>query len=74
MLFFPGNRAYRIKKLVDLGFLDLSTLAKRRAACRREVVSRGSVQEVTRLVDRLLASRGPPVHEQRTRRSLGWGT
>jgi aminoglycoside phosphotransferase family enzyme/predicted kinase len=32
-----GDRAYKVKKPVDLGFLDFSTPAKRRAACEREV-------------------------------------
>ena len=32
-----GDYAYKIKKPVDLGFLDFSTLAKRRAACDEEV-------------------------------------
>ncbi len=32
-----GDYAYKIKKPLDLGFLDFSTLAKRLAACREEV-------------------------------------
>ncbi len=32
-----GERAYKIKKPVDLGFLDFRTEASRRRACRREV-------------------------------------
>ena len=32
-----GDFAYKIKKPLDLGFLDFSTLAKRRAACEEEV-------------------------------------
>jgi len=32
-----GARAYKVKKPVALDFLDYSTLAKRRAACREEV-------------------------------------
>ncbi len=32
-----GDYAYKIKKPLDLGFLDFSTLAKRRAACDEEV-------------------------------------
>jgi aminoglycoside phosphotransferase family enzyme/predicted kinase len=32
-----GDRAYKLKKPVDMGFLDFSTRAKRLAACRREV-------------------------------------
>jgi aminoglycoside phosphotransferase family enzyme/predicted kinase len=32
-----GDYAYKIKKPLDLGFLDFSTLAKRRAACEEEL-------------------------------------
>jgi aminoglycoside phosphotransferase family enzyme/predicted kinase len=32
-----GDYAYKLKKPLDLGFLDFSTLAKRRAACADEV-------------------------------------
>ncbi|MGW1679688.1 bifunctional aminoglycoside phosphotransferase/ATP-binding protein [Saccharopolyspora sp. NPDC002376] len=34
---FIGDRAYKVKKPVDLGFLDFSTVAARERACRREV-------------------------------------
>ena len=34
---FVGDRAYKIKKPVSLGFLDFSTREAREAACRREV-------------------------------------
>lgn len=37
VVFFVGDRAYKVKKPVDLGFLDFSTREKREAACRREV-------------------------------------
>ncbi len=36
-VFVAGERAYKIKKPVALGFLDYSTLARRHAACREEV-------------------------------------
>ncbi len=36
MVFLAGHRVLKIKKAVDLGYLDFSTLAKREAACRRE--------------------------------------
>ena len=32
-----GDRAFKLKKAVNLGFLDFSTRARRLAACRREV-------------------------------------
>src|SRR5690348_17141835 len=34
---FVGDRAYKLKKPVDLGFVDLSTRERREAACHREV-------------------------------------
>jgi uncharacterized protein len=37
VVFFVGDRAYKLKKPVDLGFLDFSTAAARAAACAREV-------------------------------------
>ncbi|WP_327341515.1 AAA family ATPase [Streptomyces europaeiscabiei] len=37
IVFFVGDRAYKVKKPVDLGFLDYTTRAARRAACEREV-------------------------------------
>jgi hypothetical protein len=37
ILFFVGNRAYKLKKPVRTPFLDFSTPEKRRAACLREV-------------------------------------
>jgi aminoglycoside phosphotransferase family enzyme/predicted kinase len=36
-VFFLGDVAWKVKKPVDLGFLDFRTLAQRRAACHREV-------------------------------------
>lgn len=36
-VFLTGDYAYKIKKPVDLGFLDFTTLKKRRHFCRREV-------------------------------------
>lgn len=37
ILFFVGDRAYKLKKPVDLGFLDFTTREARLAACRQEV-------------------------------------
>ncbi|MGW6544256.1 bifunctional aminoglycoside phosphotransferase/ATP-binding protein [Streptomyces massasporeus] len=37
LVFFVGGRAYKLKKPVDLGFLDYTTVAARRAACEREL-------------------------------------
>ncbi len=36
-VFLAGGRAYKVKKPLELGFLDYSTLARRHAACREEV-------------------------------------
>ncbi|MET8582368.1 AAA family ATPase [Streptomyces collinus] len=36
-LFFVGDRVYKLKKPVDLGFLDYTAVAARRTACEREV-------------------------------------
>ena len=37
VVFFVGDRAYKLKKPVDLGFLDFRTREARLDACRREV-------------------------------------
>lgn len=37
VVFFLGDRAYKLKKPVDLGFLDFRTREARLAACRQEV-------------------------------------
>ena len=37
VVFFLGDRAYKAKKAVDLGFLDFRTVEDRRIACQREV-------------------------------------
>ena len=37
VVFLVGDRAYKMKKPVNLGFLDFSTRQRRLDACRREV-------------------------------------
>ncbi len=37
VVFFAGDRAYKLKKPVDVGFLDFTTAAARRRACEREL-------------------------------------
>jgi aminoglycoside phosphotransferase family enzyme/predicted kinase len=37
IVFFVGDRAYKLKKAVDLGFLDFTTREARAEDCRREV-------------------------------------
>ena len=41
IVFFVGDRAYKLKKAVDLGFLDFTTREARAAACHREVELNG---------------------------------
>jgi uncharacterized protein len=36
-VFVAGEHAYKVKKAIALGFLDYSSLARRRSACREEV-------------------------------------
>ncbi len=38
VVFFLGDRAYKLKKRVAFGFLDFTTVEARRRACQREVV------------------------------------
>ncbi len=38
VVFVAGDLVYKVKKPLNLGFLDFSTLEKRNLACRREVV------------------------------------
>ncbi|GAA3122145.1 hypothetical protein GCM10020254_81870 [Streptomyces goshikiensis] len=44
VLFFVGDRAYKVKKPVDLGFLDYTTTAARRAACEQGSRSQSSLR------------------------------
>jgi uncharacterized protein len=37
LVFFVGDRAYKVKKPVDLGFLDFTSRAAREEACHREL-------------------------------------
>lgn len=37
LVFFAGDRAYKLKKALDLGFVDFTTREQRQAACAREV-------------------------------------
>ena len=36
-LYFAGDRVYKVKKPVDLGFVDFTNVTARRVACEREV-------------------------------------
>ena len=57
-VFFAGDRVYKIKKAVDFGFLDFSTLPRRARACRREV-------ELNRRLAPGLYLGVVPIHERR---------
>lgn len=70
-VFLVGPNAYKLKKAVNLGYLDFSTPAKREEAIRRELALNKpnapdiyvSVQHVTREADgsKMLAGRGAPL-------------
>jgi aminoglycoside phosphotransferase family enzyme/predicted kinase len=56
--FVAGARTYKIKKPLALGFLDYSSLASRRAACREEVrVNQDLAPEIYLRVRAILAGR-----------------
>ena len=69
-VFLTGDWVYKIKKPVDFGFLDYSTLAKRKACCAAEVrlngrLTRGIYRDVVTLTRETggyaLAGDGPVV-------------
>ena len=59
VVFLAGPYAYKVKKPVNLSFLDFSTLAKRRAFCEQEV----RLNKVTPLSDRQPRPVTADVHE-----------
>lgn len=64
IVFLVGDLAYKMKKPIDLGYLDFSSLAKRRAALAREFELNGRTAPATYL--RLV-----PVVERRGQLTLG---
>src|SRR3546814_12433912 len=64
VVFFAGDRAYKPKQAVDLGFLDFSSREKWLASCRRGVeLNRRLSPDVSRGVAAVLApARGPSDH------------
>lgn len=61
-VFLTHNRVYKIKKALDLGFADFSTLAKRRRLCRVEVeINRRLAPRVYLGVIPIAMERGEPV-------------
>ncbi len=62
VLFSMGNRVYKVKKPVDLGFLDFSTRELREAVCHREVaLNRRLAPDVYLGVHDVLDEQGEPV-------------
>jgi len=65
VVFLAGNRAYKLKRAVKYPYLDFSTVAKRRAMCRAELVlNRRTAPALYREVRAI--SRGPDGR-------IGWG-
>ncbi len=61
VLFLVGDRAYKLKKPVDLGFLDFTSRHKRQEACHREVtLNRRIAPDVYLGVADVLAPDGTP--------------
>ena len=61
-IFLTGGLVYKIKKPVDFGFLDFTTLAKRRYFCRQEVVlNRRLTQDIYLGVVKITSKKGRPV-------------
>lgn len=65
-LLLLGDRVYKWKKPVDLGFVDLRTLDARRRACAAEVgLNRGLAAHVYLDVDVLVDGAASPVEQDR---------
>jgi aminoglycoside phosphotransferase family enzyme len=63
-VFLAGGRALKVKKPVDFGFLDFTTLEKRRWALERELrFNRGAAPDIYRRV--LAITRGPGAGRRR---------
>ena len=61
-LYFEGDRVFKVKKAVDLGFADFSTLAKRKHACEEEVrLNRRLAEGIYHGVVPILGEDGKPV-------------
>lgn len=85
VVFFFGDRAYKLKKPVDLGFLDFRTREARQHACHREVelnrrlspdVYLGVADVVGpegQLADHLVVMRRMPDHRRLSALALGGG-
>ncbi len=61
-IFLTGGLVYKIKKPVDFGFLDFTTLSKRRYFCRQEVaLNRRLTQDIYLGVVKITSEKGKPV-------------
>jgi aminoglycoside phosphotransferase family enzyme/predicted kinase len=61
-VFFSGERAYKVKKPLDLGFVDFRSPASRRRACHRELeLNRQFAPDVYLGVDAIGPADGEPV-------------
>jgi hypothetical protein len=71
VVFFAGDRAYKLKKPVSLGFLDFSTPEARAAACQRETeLNRRFAPDVYLGVAEVRDPAGPVISEQGSRDAL----
>ena len=60
-VFFVGDRAYKVKKPLDLGFVDFRTRESRRRACHQEIeLNRRFAPDVYLGVAEVRAEDGPP--------------
>lgn len=72
ILFFVGDRVFKLKKAVDLGFLDHRTRESRLLACQREVdLNRRLAPDVYLGVFDLLDERGAPYDHLVAMRRMG---
>ena len=61
VVFFVGDRAYKLKRPVNLGFLDFSTINARDAACQREIeLNRRFAPDVYLGIAQVAGPAGPP--------------
>jgi uncharacterized protein len=61
-IFLTGGLVYKIKKPIDFGFLDFSTLAKRRYFCHQEVnLNRRLTKDIYLGVAKITNQRGRPI-------------
>ncbi|MBA4393818.1 MAG: hypothetical protein C0407_09730, partial [Desulfobacca sp.] len=61
-IFLTGTLVYKIKKSIDFGFLDFTTLAKRRYFCRQEVLlNRRLTRNIYLGVVKITSENGRPI-------------